>query len=201
MTNPLFWILARATGITAYALLTTSVLAGLLLKARPFGNKLKPAAVTDTHRFLALLGLTATGLHGISLVLDSKLPLPIKALFVPGASHYRPIPVSLGVVAAELTLVVYASFSLRKLIGTKRWRRLHWVTYGLFAAVTAHGVLSGSDSGHSWVISIYVSAVGSVVAATAWRTLIPPARRPRLERANTLQPVRAESSETVDRAA
>jgi methionine sulfoxide reductase heme-binding subunit len=201
MTNPSFWILARATGITAYALLTASVLAGLLLKARPFGNKLKPVSVTDTHRFLALLALTATGLHGISLVLDSKLPLPVRALFVPGASSYRPIPVSLGVVAAELTLVVYISFSLRKLIGTKRWRRLHWVTYGLFAAVTAHGVLSGSDSGHSWVTSLYVGAVGTVAAATVWRALIPPSRRPRLEQTSTLQRVRRELAEAVDKAA
>jgi len=201
MTNPSFWILARATGISAYALLTASVLAGLLLKARPFGNKLTPATVTDTHRFIALLALTATGLHGISLVLDSKVPLPVKALFVPGASGYRPVPVSLGVIAAELTVVVYASFSLRKLIGTRNWRRLHWITYGLFAAVTAHGVLSGTDSSRGWVVYVYVSAVGSVAAATTWRALVAPPRRSRHDRAITHQGSRAEPAEAADRAA
>ena len=50
--DPTFWLLARASGLTAYALLTASVLAGLVLKSRPF-RSLKPAAVTDTHRFLA----------------------------------------------------------------------------------------------------------------------------------------------------
>ena len=56
--DPTFWLLARASGMTAYALLTASVLAGLVLKARPL-RSLKPAAVTDTHRFLALLARSA----------------------------------------------------------------------------------------------------------------------------------------------
>ncbi len=42
-TDPTFWLLARASGLTAYGLLTASVLAGLVLKARPFGRALKPA--------------------------------------------------------------------------------------------------------------------------------------------------------------
>ena len=59
MKDPTFWILARASGLTAYFLLTLSVLAGLVLKSRPFGRALSAAAVTDTHRFLATLGLGA----------------------------------------------------------------------------------------------------------------------------------------------
>ena len=57
--DPTFWILARSSGLLAYALLTSSVLAGLVLKARPFGAALKAATVADIHRFLAMLGLGA----------------------------------------------------------------------------------------------------------------------------------------------
>ena len=89
-TDPTFWLLARASGLTAYALLTASVLAGLVLKSRPF-RSLKPAAVTDTHRFLALLGLGAIGLHGVTLLLDRTVHLTPAALLVPGASPYRPL--------------------------------------------------------------------------------------------------------------
>ena len=35
---PTFWILARATGLTAYVLLTLSLLARLVVKSRPFGR-------------------------------------------------------------------------------------------------------------------------------------------------------------------
>ncbi len=171
--DPTFWILARASGLTAYALLTASVLAGLVLKSRPF-RALKPAAITDTHRFLALLGLGAIALHGATLLLDRTIHLRPMAVLVPGASPYRPVPVGIGVLAAELMLVVYASFALRRRIGMKNWRRLHWATYAIFGAATVHGLASGTDTAQSWAFGIYLAAVGSVAGATAWRALTPP---------------------------
>lgn len=65
--DPTFWILARAGGIAAYVLLTTSVLAGLVVKARPFGRALKAATALDLHRTLAFLGLGFVAVHGASL--------------------------------------------------------------------------------------------------------------------------------------
>jgi sulfoxide reductase heme-binding subunit YedZ len=171
--DPTFWLLARASGLTAYALLTASVLAGLVLKSRLF-RSLKPAAVTDTHRFLALLGLGAIGLHGSTLLLDQTIHLRPVALLVPGASSYRPVQVGIGVLAGELMLLVYASFSLRSRLGTKNWRRLHWATYAIFGAATVHGLASGTDTARPWAFGIYLAAVGSVAGATAWRALTPP---------------------------
>jgi methionine sulfoxide reductase heme-binding subunit len=173
--DPTFWLLARAFGLTAYLLVTLSILVGLLLKARPF-RSLKPAAVTDLHRILAMLGLAAVAGHGIALVLDSTVRVSVPALFVPGLIPYRPVWTSVGVVAAETMVLVYASFSQRKRIGTRNWRRLHWATYGIFAAATIHGLAAGSDSSQPWAFGVYLLAVGSVAAATSWRFLVPPAR-------------------------
>ena len=173
-SDPTFWILARASGFLAYALLTASVLAGIVLKARPFGTLLKPATITDLHRFLALLGLGSLALHGLALLLDDTVPLGITDLLVPGLAPYRPLATGLGVLAAELMLVVYASFSLRKRIGTRNWRRLHWATYLIFALATVHGLAAGSDSRTAWALALYGAATGAVIAATAWRVLVPP---------------------------
>lgn len=172
-TDPTFWMLARTTGLTAYLLLTASVLAGLLLKSRPF-RSLRPAAVTDTHRFLALLALGAVAVHGVTLMLDATIHLGPAALLVPGLSPYRPVATGIGVLAADLLLLVYASFSLRRRIGTRNWRRLHWATYAIFAAATVHGLAAGTDTAQPWAFSLYLSAVGLVVAATTWRALTPP---------------------------
>jgi methionine sulfoxide reductase heme-binding subunit len=181
--DPTFWILARATGLTAYALLTASVLAGLVLKARPF-RALRPAAVTETHRFLALLGLLALSGHGLAFVLDRTVRMPLAGLVVPGLSPYRPLAVAAGVLAAELMVAVYASFGLRRRIGTRSWRRLHWATYAIFVGATAHGLAAGTDTPQPWVRALYLGAVGAVVFATAWRGLAgaiptptPPTRR------------------------
>ena len=72
-------------------------------------------------------------------------------------------------------LLVYASFSLRRRIGTRNWRRLHWATYAIFAAATVHGIAAGTDTTQPWAFSLYLSAIALVVAATAWRALMPPA--------------------------
>ena len=143
-SDPTFWILARSSGIAAYVLLTASVLAGVVLKARPFGTSPRPAAVTDVHRLLALLGLSTLALHGVALVLDRTVEVSLAALLVPGLVPYRPLWTALGVVAAELMVLVYVSFSLRRRIGTRAWRRLHWLTYAVFALATVHGLAAGS---------------------------------------------------------
>jgi sulfoxide reductase heme-binding subunit YedZ len=185
--DPTFWIIARSAGLVAYALLTMSVLAGLVLKARPFGKALRPAAVTDVHRFLALLGLGALAVHGTSLVLDRTVDISPLALVLPGLIPYRPLWTSLGVVAAELMILVYASFSQRKRIGVKTWRTLHWLTYAIFALATVHGITAGTDTSRPWALPLYGGAVGAVLAATAWRALVPP-QSARAREAGRLRP-------------
>ncbi len=191
-TDPTFWLLARASGLTAYALVTTSVLAGLVLKSRPFGRVLKTASVTDVHRFLALLAIGTLALHGAALVLDATVHIAPAALLLPGLSPYRPLPVALGVLAAELTLLVYLSFPARRLIGAKSWRRLHWATYLVFVMATAHGLLAGTDSAQPWARGLYLGAVGAVAFATTWRTLAAP---PRPARTPPVRPTRSPTPE------
>jgi hypothetical protein len=133
-SDPTFWLLARATGLTAYVLLTTSVLAGLTVKSRPLGTRVKAAVVTDLHKFLSLLGLGAVAMHGLVLTLDATVRMPLAALLVPGLSPYRPLATGIGVLAAELMLLIYVSFSLRRRIGARNWRRLHYLTFAVFGA-------------------------------------------------------------------
>ena len=176
MKDPTFWILARATGLTAYVLLTMSVLAGLVVKSRPLGRTLKAAVATDVHRFLSLLALGAVALHGLALLLDTTVRIRLGALLVPGLAPYRPLWTGLGVVGAELAALIVLSFPLRKTIGARNWRRLHWATYGVFAAATAHGLGAGTDATRPWAVGLYLGAVGAVAFASTWRALTRPLR-------------------------
>jgi len=173
--DPTFWLLARASGLALYATLTLSVLAGLVLKSRPSG-RLRAAVVAEVHKTLALTSVGALALHGVSLVLDSTVRVTPVALVVPGLVSYRPVAVAAGVVAGWLLAVVTGSFWLRRHIGFRVWRRLHWATYGLFALATAHGLAVGTDAAQPWARGLYVGAVAAVAGATAWRVLVPPAR-------------------------
>ena len=173
-TDPTFWLLARATGLTAYALITASVLAGLTVKSRPLGARVKAAAATDLHRFLSLLALGTIAIHGIVLTLDQTIKMPLAGLVVPGLSPYRPLATGLGVLAAELAALVYVSFSLRRRIGHRNWRRLHYVTFAVFAAATVHGLAAGTDK---WAFGLYAGSVAAVASLTAWRMITKGGRR------------------------
>jgi sulfoxide reductase heme-binding subunit YedZ len=147
-----------------------------VLKSRP-ARRIRPAAVTEVHKTLALTGLAALALHGTALVLDSTVKVTPAALVVPGLVSYRPAAVALGVVGGWLFAAVTISFWVRKRIGVRNWRRLHWLTYGVFALATAHGLLAGTDTSQAWTRELYAGALATVAAATTWRVLVLPARR------------------------
>ena len=75
-------------------------------------------------------------------------------------------------------MLVVLSFPLRKRIGMKAWRRLHWATYAIFGLATLHGLAAGTDTPTPWAFSLYVGAVGAVCFATAWRALNRPVHHP-----------------------
>lgn len=174
--DPTIWLVARASGFVAYGLMTASVLAGLVLKSKPFGRRLRGVVAMEIHRTLSFLGLAAIGLHGLALVLDSAVDITVADLVIPGAAPYRPLWTGLGVVAAELMIALIVSFPLRKVFGFKTWRRLHWATYLTFGLATVHGIMAGTDTGRSWADGIYVAALAAVAGAVTFRVLTGAAR-------------------------
>jgi sulfoxide reductase heme-binding subunit YedZ len=170
------WILARATGMTAITLIGLAMVAGLLVRTRTTVGGLKGSGMVDLHRHLSLLGLMAIAAHGAFLVLDTAVDIPPLALVVPGLVPYRPVWTGIGVVAAELALLVHLSFRLRRRIGVPAWRRLHFATYAVFAGGVAHGIGAGTDTGSTWAVALYAGLVAAVAALTAWRVVT--ARRP-----------------------
>jgi len=68
------------------------------------------------------------------------------AALVPLASPWHAAAVAAGVVADWLTLMLAASFRLRKRIGQRGWRRLHYATFAAFVLALGHALTSGTTS-------------------------------------------------------
>jgi sulfoxide reductase heme-binding subunit YedZ len=167
--NGIDWYAARAAGVVAYCLLTGGVLLGVLLAGRARLPRWPQFAVTDVHRFVALLTGVFVVLHVYALLLDQYVHTSLVTVLVPGVSSYRPFWVALGTVAVELLAAVGISNLLRKRLGHARWRRIHYLTLGVWAAATAHGIGAGTDAGAEWLRLLYVVSVASVAAGVAWR--------------------------------
>ncbi len=187
---PTIWLAARAAGITAYVLLTLSMLAGLTLKSRPFGRRVSGATAMEIHRSVTIAGLAAVGVHGVALAVDRTIDITWFELIVPGLLPYRPVWGAAGVLAGELMLILAVSFRLRKRLGMRAWRTLHMSSFAAFALATLHGIFSGTDSEEPWMRWVYTASIAIVLGGVAFRILTSKARTSPVVRPNT----RAESS-------
>jgi DMSO/TMAO reductase YedYZ heme-binding membrane subunit len=126
-------------------------------------------------------------LHGALLIADQSFPFTPRAILVPFASPYSPISVGVGQLTFYLTAIVTASFYIRRQIGQRAWRLLHYLTFVAFIGASAHGVASGSDSGTPWAFWIYVIPIAAAVFFLTYRIVVSLSSRirPRVERAGT----------------
>ena len=80
-----------------------------------------------------------------ALALDPTIHFGLLGVLVPGAAPWRPFPVAAGIVGAWLMLALAVSFHVRKQIGQRRWRLLHYATFGAFTIGLYHALNVGTD--------------------------------------------------------
>lgn len=180
------WYGTRLLGMLSYGALALSVIYGLLLSTGVLDAIAHRAVSFTLHRDLAAVGLGLGMVHGALLMLDRTVPYSLGQLLVPFAGPYRPLWVGTGQVALYLMAIVYASFYVRRRIGQRVWRLVHYVTFLVFLGATAHGLMSGSDTPAPWAFWVYVAATMAVVFLFAYRvtlgitTRLVPRGRPRV---------------------
>jgi methionine sulfoxide reductase heme-binding subunit len=152
----LAWYSVRALGFLSYGVLAASFLYGLLLSTKILDVIAHRPVSFTLHKELALVGLGLAAVHGLLLIADESFSFSLRSIVVPFASPYAPGPVGMGQLGFYVTAVVTASFYVRRHIGQRAWRLVHYLSFLGFAGVAAHGILSGSDSGSEWAFGVYV---------------------------------------------
>jgi methionine sulfoxide reductase heme-binding subunit len=162
---PVAWLVARAAGLVTLALLTVSVTLGLALSTRVLGNR-RGKVLIGWHQTLTWTALAMLGLHMGALVLDPTIHFGIVGVLVPGAAPWRPVPVAAGILTGWLMLALAVSFHVRRRIGQRRWRLLHYTTFAAFTIGVYHALNVGTDfTGTRGLI-----LAGIVIAPVAWLT-------------------------------
>jgi methionine sulfoxide reductase heme-binding subunit len=168
-SSPVDWYVARAAGIAAYTIVTVTVLLGLTMAGKKTFRRWPAFAVEDVHRFAGLLAGTFVLVHVVTVAIDAWLPFSIWSILVPFVSSYRPVWIALGVVAAELLVALAVTNHYRSRLPYRFWRRVHYLNFVVWGAVTLHAVGSGTDRGAPWALALYAAATTAVGAATVWR--------------------------------
>lgn len=161
------WMLIRASGLIAYVLLSASVVWGLVLAGKLVQRS--PKSLNYLHESLSVGALVATVIHVLFLSVDRFVEFEWEELLVPGRSDWRPVAVSFGILAFYGMFLVSISFYLRKQIGQRAWRGLHYSSFGIWTATLVHGVMAGTDRFEPWVIVLYASTAAAVLVLLGLR--------------------------------
>jgi DMSO/TMAO reductase YedYZ heme-binding membrane subunit len=79
--------------------------------------------------------------------------------------------VGAGQVSLYLSLVVTLSLYVRRRIGQRAWRIIHYLSYGAFVLVALHGLQSGTDSVSLVMRLMYAGSVLLVTGLTVYRVI------------------------------
>jgi hypothetical protein len=160
------WMIARATGISAYLLLVLLVVLGLLLShpSRTRVARPSPATRIRLHIVLAALTLALTIAHIVVLATDRFAGVGWRGASLPMQSAYRPAAVTLGVLGAWAGLVVGSTALLAGHLPQRLWWRVHKVAIVALLLVWLHGVLAGGDT--AMLRWLYLST-GGLIAVVA----------------------------------
>jgi predicted ferric reductase len=169
------WYAARSAGLVGWALLTASVLWGLVLstKAAVLGRRPRPAWTLDLHRYLGGLATIFTAVHVVAVVADSYLHFGVAAVLIPFASSWRPAAVAWGVVAMYLLAAVELTALARKHLSRRVWRATHMASFPLYLFATVHAVSAGTDGRSMLFVTAAAVSIAGVCGLVALR-LAPP---------------------------
>ena len=178
MHDHIWWLASRASGLVALGLITASVVLGLIMSGRIMRKPGRARTMVALHEQLALAGLFAIAVHGITLLGDAFLHPGLTGITIPGAIDYRPLWVGLGIGAGYLAAALGLSFYARKSIGPRLWRKAHRLTIVVYALSVAHVLGAGTDASTPW-LRAWLLLTGPVVAVLLAIRMTEPMRRKR----------------------
>jgi sulfoxide reductase heme-binding subunit YedZ len=160
-----YWYLARATGAVALLLLTVSVVLGILDSLRFSGPRWPRFAIDSLHRDTSLLVIVLIVVHIVTSVLDGFAPIALTDGIIPFATPYRPLWMGLGALSFDVLIALVVTSLLRRRLGYRSWRAIHWLAYASWPIAVLHGLGSGTDVKSWWLLALTVACVAAVVIA------------------------------------
>ncbi len=160
---------SAATGVIALVVLTAVAVLGILVNRRVRLPGLPRFASLSLHRFASLLAVAFVAVHILTAVLGRYARIPLAAAIIPFASGYDSLWLGLGAVAFDLMVALIATSLLRRHIGHRTWRAVHWLAYGCWPAAMAHSIATGTGMRAGRLLDLAIACILAVLVAGAWR--------------------------------
>jgi sulfoxide reductase heme-binding subunit YedZ len=169
MSGQILWFAARGAGIVSLLMLTAGAALGLVTVTRFQAAGWPRFFNYEMHRRVSLLSVAFLATHILAAVFDPYLQLGLSAALIPFASSWKPVPVALGVISLYLVVALIATSLVRRHLGQRAWRLVHWTSYLMWPLAFAHTVTSGTDAMTPWMLGIEAVCLAVVAGAATWR--------------------------------
>jgi predicted ferric reductase len=172
-----YWFLSRASGVMAYVLFWASMMMGLLMSTKTTRLWSTGPTFMAMHEFTSILGLLFAGFHALILLGDAFIQTDVVQILTPflmdfGKDGAQSIWVGFGQLGFYALALILLSFYVRQRISYGVWRWLHFGTFVAYMLVTVHGMLVGSDSQTTFMLSVYAFTNASILFLTLYRVLL-----------------------------
>ena len=178
MSSPALWYLSRGAGAVTLLGLTATVGLGVADARRWHASRWPRFLLDGLHRDIALITLGVLAVHVVTAVLDPFAPIRLADAVLPFVSAYRPLWLGLGALALDLLAAVAATSLLRRRLGHRAWRTVHWAAYGCWPLALVHGLGTGSDVKATWLLILSMGCGLAVLSAVCWRAAASARTRP-----------------------
>lgn len=137
--------LSADAGLVAMVLLTVNILLGLILSARYNTLRAWPYRrfpIFDLHNWTAYIALSLVFLHPILLLFSKGAGFHVLDILWPVYSPKQTFYNCLGAVAFYCVIFVVVTSYFRSRLGSRLWKKLHYISYVAAGFLLVHGILS-----------------------------------------------------------
>ena len=163
------WYLMRASGVVSLVLLTGVIVLGIATVNRWRPGRLPRFVTASLHRSISLLAVVFVAVHVVTAVADPYAMVGVAAVVVPFVAAKSALWVGLGALSLDVIGALIVSSLLRRHIGRRVWRALHWLAYLAWPLAVFHGLGMGSDSSALWLRAVTGACIVLVGLAVAFR--------------------------------
>jgi methionine sulfoxide reductase heme-binding subunit len=170
-----FWFLARATGLSAFAALSLAIVSGEALRTSVLDFLASNRALRRLHDFTTALWLPLLLAHVATLILDRTAQVTLRDAVIPFQVGYGWWQIGLGTIAFDIVIVVTVTSWLRRWMNNTVWQWIHRTSYVAFVAMFFHAVSAGTDfsapivSAIAWSTALALAIIG--LARVIWGRL------------------------------
>ena len=165
------WYVSRASGLTLLILFSAVMMAGVASRLGSAPRRWPRLVFPEVHRTLALFSVAFLALHVLTAISDPFVTIGWAATVLPFASGYRTLAIGLGTLAVDLGGAVTITSLVRRRLGFRSWRAVHWLVYLAWPVAFVHSLTAGNDLGIWWVALIEWGCAAAVATAVLARIL------------------------------